>query len=506
MRNAGWRPRAIKFFKPKFSVAPKTSAAKTAKPSKLPKNLPPKIKSKTLPGPESQKWAAELKRYECPQITYVGGAFPIFLQRAEACNVWDVDGNRYLDLTSAFAVTGIGHSNPEALKALHDQSKLMMHGMGDVHPNDVKVSLAKKLAEITPGNLSQTIFSSTGFEAVESAMKTAVMHTKKSGIVAFTGAYHGLGYGALNLTKRDDFQRPFAKQLGAWAHHAPYPSERILGPKASEISMKAVKGLVKKNKRGKHPVGAVIIEPIQGRGGIHAAPPAFMKELRVFCDAEKIVLIADEVLTGFGRTGSLFAVEKSGIVPDLMCLGKGMANGFPISACIGPARLMYSWGASTGDAIHTSTFLGNPLGAAVALAVIGEIESKKLVERSRAMGEVFRKGLWALKEKHPLIGDVRGSGLMIGMEFCEPGQLQPKTKRPVPATDKARAFVAEALRRGYVLLPSSPDHNVISITPPFVIAEEDIKPALETFDAILNQLEGVVPEKKGGFFGFGRKR
>ena len=255
-------------------------------------------------------------------------------------------------------------------------------------------------------------------------------------------------------------------------------------------------------------MGAILIEAIQGRGGINMAPPGFMKELRALCDEEHLVLIVDEVLTGFGRTGSLFAVEKSGIIPDLMCLGKGMANGFPISACIGPARIMHSWGVSTGDAIHTSTFLGNPLGAAVALAVIREIEEKKLVERSRQMGEVFRKGLWKLKEKHPLIADVRGAGLMIGMEFCEPGAFTGKAKKPVPATDKTRAFVAEALRQGYVLLPSSPDHNVVSITPPFIIDEEAIEHALDVFGRILGPLEGLVPEKKAGFlgkFGFGVK-
>ena len=161
--------------------------------------------------------------------------------------------------------------------------------------------------------------------------------------------------------------------------------------------MKAVQSIVKKARRSKHPVGAVIVEPIQGRGGILSCPPDFLKSLRAFCDEEKILLIADEVFTGFGRTGSMFAIDKSGVVPDLMCLGKGMGNGFPISACIGTTRVMYSWGQSTGDAVHTSTFLGNPLGSAVALAVIQEIEQKKFVDRSRAMGDLFRKELWKLK-------------------------------------------------------------------------------------------------------------
>ena len=459
------------------------SFKKKAKP--LPKSLLPKIRGKVFPGPESVKLTAELKRFECPQITYVGGAFPVFLEKAHACNLYDVDGNRYLDLCSAFAVANLGHGHPAVLKALREQSQRMMHGMGDVHPNDVKVALAKKLSEMTPGNLNQTIFSSTGFEAVESAMKTAVMHTKKSGVVSFTGAYHGLGYGALSVTHREDFKKPFLKQLGGFSYTVPFPDVSLYENKATQVSMKAVQSAVKKAKKSKHPVGAVLIEPIQGRGGIHAAPPEFLKQLRAFCDEEKVLLIADEVLSGFGRTGSMFAVDKSGIVPDILCLGKGMANGFPISACIGTTRVMYSWGASAGDAIHTSTFLGNPLGCAVALAVIKEIEERKFVDRAKNLGDFFRKELWKLKEKYPFIADVRGAGLMIGVEFSE---TRPGSKKSVPATEKARVFVSEALRRGIVLLPSGPAHNVISLTPPFVITEKEISFCIALFDKILSKL------------------
>jgi len=451
----------------------------------LPKSLPPKIRSKELPGKQSAKLGAELKRFECPQITYQGGVFPIFIQRAQACNLYDVDGNRYIDLTSAFGVSGLGHGHPAVLKALREQSKRMMHGLGDVHPNDVKVALARKLSEITPGNLSQTIFSSTGFEAVESALKTAVMHTKKTGVISFTGAYHGLGYGTLSVTHREDFKKPFLKQLGGFSHIAAFPDERVFGDKATQAAMKSVESAFKKAKKSKHAVGAVLIEPIQGRGGVIPCPPDFMKQLRAFCDQEKILLIADEVFTGFARTGSMFAMEKSGVVPDIMCIGKGLANGFPISACIGSMRVMYSWGVSTGDAIHTSTFLGNPLGCAVALSVIGEIERLKLVDRSRAMGELFRKELWKLKEKYPLIADIRGSGLMIGVEFSEPGH---SPKKPLPATDKLRSFVQQALSRGLVVLPAGPAHNVLQLSPPFIISEKDIHGCVAIFDKILAKL------------------
>ena len=440
----------------------------------LPKSLLPKVRGKVFPGPESVKLTAELKRFECPQITYVGGVFPVFFKKAYACNLYDVDGNRYLDLTSAFGVTGLGHGHPAVLRALRDQSQRMMHGLGDVHPNDVKVALAKRLSEITPGNLSQSIFSSTGFEAVESALKTAVMHTKKTGVIAFKGAYHGLGYGTLSVTHRADFKKPFLKQLGGFAHEAVFPDVRVYGEKASQTAMKAVESAFRKAKKSKHPVGAVLIEPLQGRGGVIPAPNDFMKALRVFCDSEKILLIADEVFTGFGRTGSLFASEKSGVVPDILCIGKGLGNGFPISACIGSMRVMHSWGVSTGDAIHTSTFLGNPLGCAVGLAVIAEIERSKLVDRSRAMGETFRKELWKLKEKYPLIADIRGSGLMIGVEL--------------PTADNARQFIREAMTKGIVLLPAGPAHNVLQFSPPFIITEKEIQHCMGVFDKIFAKL------------------
>lgn len=460
----------------------------------VPKNLTPKVRAKALPGPRSRKMAEALRRYESPNVTYVSEHWPVFLQKGAGCNLWDVDGNRFLDLTSAFGVCGIGHAPTVLRRTLHEQARLMIHGMGDVHPNEAKVALAKALADLAPGNLSQTIFSSTGSEAVESALKTAVMHTKKTGVIAFEGAYHGLGYGALNVTHRADFRKPFEKQLARFAQFAPFPDPRRYGPKATETVIKAMGTLVSRARRSAHPVGAVILEPIQGRGGVMVPPPDFLKALRVFCDENKILLIADEVLTGFGRTGFWFAVQKSDVVPDILCLGKGMGGGLPVSACMASPRVMYSWGASGGDAVHTSTYLGHPLGAAAALAVIREIESKRLIERSKTMGDLFRKELWKLKEKYPLIGDVRGAGLLIGLEFQETGYsagysgTSRKFTLPPPATAKAKMFVLEALRHGLIVLPSGPDHNVISIMPPLVIGEPDIAFAVKAFDSILKKL------------------
>lgn len=462
----------------------------------LPKSLLPRMRSKTLPGPRSAKLGETLKRFECPQVTHFGGVYPVFFQRAQACNIFDVDGNRYLDLTSCFGVTSLGHNARPVAEAVKRQSRLMAHGMGDIHPNEVKVELARLLSEITPGNLNQSFFSTTGAEAVETALKTAVMHTGKTGVIAFTGAYHGLGYGALQVTHREDFRKPFLKQLGGFSVFAPFPDVRLYGEKAVQTAMKSVASLFNKARRSRHPVGAVLIEPIQGRGGVIPAPAEFLKELRAFCDKEKVLLIADEVFSGMGRTGSMFSMDKSGVVPDLLCVGKALGNGFPISACVGTTRVMFSWGISTGDAIHTSTFLGNPLGCAAALAVIREIQERRLADRARHLGEIFRKELWKLKEKHPVIADIRGSGLMIGMEFAEKNPYPRKRAQAsggtlsdlLPATDKAKRFVGEALRHGVVLLLSGPHHNTVSITPPLVITEREITFCTSLFDKILERL------------------
>lgn len=463
-------------------------------PKPLPKNLAPKIRTKALPGPQSQKLTEQLKRYECPQITYVGGSFPLFLQKGRGANLYDADGNRYLDLTGSFGVVSLGYGNTAVLEAVRRQAQEMMHGMGDVHPNSVKIALAKKLSEITPGNLSQSFFSSTGSEAVETALKTAVMATGKTGVIAFDGAYHGLGYGALQVTHREDFRAPFVKQLGKHAQFAVWPDSRVYGNKATEVSLKSVRTVAGKARRSVHRVGAVIVEPIQARGGVRVPPQDFLKELRAFCDAEGALLIFDEIFTGLGRAGTLFACEKSGVVPDLMCLGKALSNGLPLSVCIGSARVMHAWGPSRGEAIHTSTYLGHPLGCAAALAVIAELEEKKLVERSRRIGETLRRDLYKLKEKHPLIGDIRGAGLIVGVELNErpaPAVTAGKARKaqgPVPAPEKTRRVVEGLTRRGILALSCGAAQNVLQMTPPFILTEEDAALTVRVLDEVLQQI------------------
>ncbi len=397
------------------------------------KDLLPLLKTR-IPGPKSRALARQLRHYESRNITYVSDHWPIFWQRAAGANVWDVDGNRYIDLTAAFGVTNVGHTNPRVVAAIQKQAGQLLHAMGDVHPNELKLKLARELVGLTFGRWNKSegrvIFANSGAEAVEVATKTAAIHTKRPGIIAFEGAYHGLTYGALDTTWRADFRSPFSKQLGHFTAHVPFG--RL--PDVAKIQ----------------DFGAVIVEPIQGRGGIVVPPNDFLPRLRRFCDDHGLVLILDEIYTGFCRTGRWFACEHSGVVPDLVCVGKAMAGGFPISACIGSAKVMDSWPESRGEAIHTSTFMGNPLGCAAALASVGEMKRLKLDARSRELGD------W-LAARLARIGKVRGRGLMLGLEV-----------------DNAVPIIEKLLQRGVLALPEGSQSEVLGLTPPLVITKRQL--------------------------------
>ena len=402
-----------------------------------------------IPGPKSRALARQLRRYESRNITYVSDRWPVFWQRAAGANVWDVDGNRYIDLTAAFGVASVGHNNARVVAALKAQAARLLHAMGDVHPNELKLKLARELVELTFGRwctrasagrrvrargLQQTgrvIFANSGAEAVEAALKTAAIHTKRTGVIAFEGAYHGLTYGALDTTWRAHFRSPFTKQLGHFTAHVPFG--RV--PDVANVEE----------------FGAVIVEPIQGRGGMVVPPDDFLPKLRKFCDEHSLVLIFDEIYSGFCRTGRWFACEHWGVTPDVVCVGKSLAGGFPISGCIGRAEVMDSWPESQGEAIHTSTFLGNPLGCAAALAAIGEMKRLKLDARSRELGQ------W-LTTRLAKIGTVRGKGLMLGLEV---GNAVP--------------IVERLLQRGVLALPEGNQNEILGLTPPLVITKRQLE-------------------------------
>jgi len=439
------------------------------------------------PGPRSRELTRRLQKVESPNITFASDDFPVFFERGAGANLVDVDGNIYVDLTAAFGVASTGHSNPSVVKAVTEQAEQLFHGIGDVHPNEVKVALAEKLCELAPGsNPKKIILSSTGAEAVESALKTAALASGKPGVLCFSGAYHGLTYGALEVTDRDFFRKPFVRQLVGFGRRIPYaycyrcPLD-LTYPECENACLSFVEEAM--DQATSEAIGAVIVEPIQGRGGCVNAPFDWLLELRELCERRKLFLIVDEVYTGFGRTGRWFACEHAGIEPDLLCVGKGMASGFPISACIGRAALMDAWPVSEGEAIHTSTFLGHPTGCAAALASIAEIERRGLVERAAQMSPRVRHLLEEMARKvGPSVGDVRGCGLMWGVELI-------KEDRSADTELAGRTMMA-ALRRGVIVLAGGPENNVLSLSPPLVITEEQLESAVrELGEALKDSLD-----------------
>ncbi len=411
-----------------------------------------------VPGPRTRELAGGLQSFESRNVTFVDERFPVFWESAQGATVVDVDGNRYIDLTAAFGVANSGHSNPYVAAALHDQAVRLMHAMGDVHPTEVKVELLEKLSQIAPGDLGKTFLASTGAEAVEAALKTAMLATGKSTFVAYRGAYHGLSFGTLEISGIEKFRVPFASFLPQRAVFLDYPRDDNAIVQAREALS------------NRDDIAALIIEPIQGRGGNLVPPKGYLRALRELCTSLGILLIFDEIYTGFGRTGTLFACEDEGVVPDIICIGKAMANGFPISATIARADIMDAWPISAGEALHTSTYLGNPMGCAAALANIGEISRMQLPERAQQLGKALAPKLEALRAAGKAI-DVRGRGLMWGVELSD-GQ-------------KAQRVVIDALKRGVILLQAGPEGNVLSIMPPLVISERQLFRAIDIIAEIL---------------------
>jgi 4-aminobutyrate aminotransferase-like enzyme len=435
-----------------------------------------------------------LRRYECRNVTFIeaDGSWPIVWERARGTSVWDAEGKRYLDLTAAFGVAAAGHANPRVIKAGQRQLSKLPHAMGDVHPHALKADLARELSRLTferwtkgghrgrrePLATGKVIFCNSGFEAVEAALKTALLATGKPGIVAFAGAYHGLGYGALNATHRAHFRSPFRSQLAEFGHFVHFPLASQRGPAACKAKLDALEASLRRLFRRKE-IGAVLVEPIQVRGGVRVPPLGFLPLLRRLCRQHGALLILDEIYTGFGRTGRWFACEYSATVPDLVCLGKALTGGFPLSACVGRAELMdAAWPPSLGEAIHTSTFLGNPVGCAMALAQIREIENRRLVQRSAELGRRLLSWLSGVgASERGLQCSARGIGLLAGLEIRLPGGE--------PATRIVLQVIKELLHRGFILLPEGEDASVISFTPPLTLSLRELETTVKALQQVL---------------------
>jgi len=417
----------------------------------VPETLPPALLT-AVPGPRSRALALRLAAVESRNVTAQLPEPPIFWERAAGANVWDADGNRFVDLGAGFGVANVGHAHPRVVDALATQGRSLLHAMGDVHPAAVKVALLEALAARFPGGGPvRGVLGSSGSDAVEIALETALLATGRAGVVAFEGAYHGVTIGALDVTSRREFREPFVARLAGRSSFARFGDVADVARAARECPA---------------PVGAVIVEPVQGRGGERVPPRGFLRALRERCDAEGFLLIADEVYTGCGRTGRFFACEHEGVVPDLLCIGKGLAGGMPLSACLGRSELMDAWPPSRGEALRTQTFLGHPPSCAAGLAAFGVIEEEKLVERAAELGGVALAFLKGALRANPRVVECRGLGLLIGIE-CD-----------APAT--ALRACASALARGVIVIPSGDDGRVIAVTPPLVIGRDALLSALAT--------------------------
>ena len=427
-----------------------------------------------MPGPRSRALAARLQRVESRNVTHITDHGPIFWAEARGAIVRDADGNDYVDLTAGFGVAMAGHANPRVAHAIAQQAKRLPHALGDVHPAETKVALLEALAARAPGALSTAILASAGAEAVEAALKTALLRTGRPGVLGFMGGYHGLTYGALATTWRPDFRRPFLAQLFPGVRFAPFPdADSALGARA----MESVEQILEEAEAGEWPVGAILVEPVQGRGGLIVPAPEFLPGLRRLCDGRQRLLILDEVYTGFGRTGRWFACEHWNVVPDLLVVGKALGGGIPLSAAIGTPEVMAAWPVSTGEAIHTSTFLGNPVACAAALAQISEIEENGLVERAAELGNRIRARVNDWCEGIPCVVRARGLGLLQAAVLRDhAGQS---------ARELALAAADEALRKGVLVLAEGSALDVLALTPPAVITEVQLDRALDIVEGAL---------------------
>ena len=392
----------------------------------------------------------------------VGVMASFFADHAQGAELWDAEGRRFIDFAGGIAVMNVGHGHPKVLAAVREQLDRFTHTCYQVVPYEGYIALAEKLNQLTPGShAKKTALFSTGAEAVENAIKIARYHTQRAGVIAFGGAFHGRSLYAVSLTGK---VQPYKAGFGPFApevYHVPFPCHCA---SLADVK-KAVHHLFKADIEPSR-VAAIIFEPVQGEGGFNVIQADAVKWLRELCDEHGIVMIADEVQTGFGRTGRMFAMEHFGVSPDLMVIAKSLAAGIPLSAVTGRAEIM--------DAPNPGglggTYAGNPLAVAAAHAVIDVMRDERLPERGAALGDRIRRELEAMRERIPQIADVRGLGAMVAVEFGAGAEQ--------PDADFTKRVQAQALQRGLILLSCGVNANVIRFLFPLTIAEPVFDEAL----------------------------
>jgi 4-aminobutyrate aminotransferase/(S)-3-amino-2-methylpropionate transaminase len=409
----------------------------------------------------------------------VSNSTTIYAQRAQNAELWDVEGRRYIDFASGIAVLNTGHVHPRVVAAMQQQLTQLTHTCFQVTPYEGYVAVCERLNALAPGTTpKKSILFSTGAEAIENALKIARYHTKRSGVIAFQGAFHGRTIATMSLTGK---VAPYKAGFGALlpdVFHVPFPcAYHGVSP---QQSIAAIEQLFKSDiEPGR--VAAIIIEPVQGEGGFYIAPPEFLRSLRTLCDTHGIVLIADEIQSGFARTGRMFALEHAGIEADLMTVAKSIAGGVPLSGVVGKAAIMDAPPAGG----LGGTFAGSPLACAAALAVLDVIEQEELCDRARVLGTHIMTRLKAMQVKSPAIGEVRGLGSMIAMELVK------NRRADQPDAELTRALVQAAAARGLVILSCGVYGNVIRLLAPLTISEALLNEGLDVLEAALADVTGA---------------
>lgn len=402
----------------------------------------------------------------------------IYTAKAENAELWDIEGKRYIDFAGGIAVLNTGHRHPKVMAAVEQQLQQFTHTCFQVTPYESYIALAEKLNALTPGDHDKkTLFLTSGAEALENAVKIARAHTGRRGVITFNGGYHGRTSLTMAMTGK---VAPYKATFGPFPadiYYAPFPN--ALHGVSVEQSLQALEMLFKVAIEADQ-VAAIALEPVQGEGGFYVAPPEFLQALRKLCDRHGILLIVDEVQTGFGRTGKLFAIEHSGVVPDLMTMAKSLAGGFPLSAVVGRAEIM--------DAPHPGglggTYAGSPLACAAALAVLEVIEEENLLERSRRIGERLIKRFRGMADRFECIGDVRGLGAMVAIELFK------DATRNQPDTELTKALVTKAAEHGLILLSCGLYGNVIRVLVPLTASDGLVDEGLDVIEAAMTELVG----------------
>jgi 4-aminobutyrate aminotransferase/(S)-3-amino-2-methylpropionate transaminase len=428
-----------------------------------------------IPGPRSR---ALLEREQSaiahPLIVHL----PIFAERAENATITDVDGNVFVDFAGGVGVINAGHAHPRIVEAVAEQAARFLHTDFTVVPYEPAIELAERLCALAPiAGETRAAFFNAGTEAVENAVKLARLHTGRPGVIAYEGAFHGRTLLSMTMTSRF---HPYKTGMGPYApevYRAPYP-DAYRGPSAAE-ALARLEAMLETHLAATH-VAAIVIEPQLGEGGFVPASREYFEGLRTLCDRHGIVLVADEVQTGFGRTGRMFAMEHFGVEPDLMTIAKSIAAGLPLSGVIGRAEIM--------DGPHAGaiggTYIGNPVAQAAALAVLDVFEEESVLERAGVLGDKIRARMHAWQERWPAIGDVRGLGAMLAIDLVR----DPRTKEPAP--ELAAAVIDAALERGLILLKAGSSGNCIRVLCPLTIEEPVLDEALTAWEEALSAVLG----------------